>query len=399
MFAPMRRYPILCAAAVLASLMGCSASGSDDPMGGDGSTPTGDGSTVPFDGSGPSPDGDIADAGGIADATIDLGDAATHPMNPLGPGVSTLAGYSEPGFVDGPREVALFANPVNVAMGPNGDLYLCDFDNSAIRVITPNGTVSTLTQQADFIRPFGITFTPSGQLYVQTDRSATGAPSGALWRIDLDTGVANLVVDAVGRTRGLASLSDGRLVLVDYLSHHVRLYAPGENLMIPVAGQPGTAGFANGTGTSARFNVPYDVVVTPDSRLIVADHLNNRIRQVTLAGAVTTLAGTGQAASIDGAIGIGSVFQPKALALGPDGVIYISETGSSRIRTLTADGTLGTLAGSSSGYADALVLTEAQFFAAEGLDLAGDWLFVADGNGGSTDPYHRVRRVELPSAP
>ena len=84
-------------------------------------------------------------------------------------GVSTLAGAGQAGYVDGNRDLARFANPVNVAYGPDGNLYVADFDNNRLRVVAADGTTATVIAQATFERPFGLAFGPDGTLWVSTD--------------------------------------------------------------------------------------------------------------------------------------------------------------------------------------------------------------------------------------
>ncbi len=144
------------------------------------------------------PDAGIPDAAGPDAAPADAG---PHPMDPLGDGLSTLIGDSTAGFLNGPREFALLSNPVNVLVGPSGDIFVADFGNNAIRQITPTGETSTLVRQPGFNRPFGMVFTPGGELFVQTDRSSLDADTGALWKVALDTGIATLELDDTGRWR------------------------------------------------------------------------------------------------------------------------------------------------------------------------------------------------------
>src|SRR5437868_15182597 len=77
---------------------------------------------------------------------------------PMTNGVSTLAGYADAGYVDGDREVNLFNNPGNVAYGPDGKVYVADFDNSKLRVIDMDGNASTVIATDTFRRPFGMLF-------------------------------------------------------------------------------------------------------------------------------------------------------------------------------------------------------------------------------------------------
>lgn len=335
------------------------------------------------------------------DAMVDAGPAdayvGPHPIGELGPGLSTLAGFSGPGNEDGTREFSLLSNPVNVVVGPSGNIYVADFDNDSIRVMTPQGITSTLLgQQAGFTRPFGMTFTPAGDFYVQTDRNSVGQDLGALWQVDLTTGVATVIIDSVGRTRGLASLSDGRLVLVDSLAHTVRLYDPVTMAMSTIAGLANTPGFVNGTGADARFDRPLDVVVTSTDDLYVADSGNNRIRFVSLTGVVATLAGNGVAASIDGNALSASFDRPAGLALEDDSTLYIGEFSSGLIRALKF-GAITTVAGSTPGFADNEDPLQGQIYVSEGIDIAFPFLYISDGNGGTTDLFNRVRRLKLTS--
>src|SRR5439155_16950945 len=84
------------------------------------------------------------------------GDGSAAP--PFTAGVSTLAGAGEAGNLDGDRDVTRFANPVNVAYGPDGNVYVADFDNNTIRVVEADGTTTTLIEQPTFKRPFGLAF-------------------------------------------------------------------------------------------------------------------------------------------------------------------------------------------------------------------------------------------------
>jgi hypothetical protein len=164
--------------------------------------------------------------------------------------------------------------------------------------------------------------------------------------------------------------------------------------MSAIAGLANTPGFANGTGEAARFNTPLDVVVTSNDDLYIADSGNHRIRFVSLAGAVATLAGNGVDASVDGNALVASFTRPAGLALENDSTLYISEFASGRIRRLRA-GAITTIAGSTPGFADNANPLLGQLYVCEGIDLALPYLYISDGNGGTTDLFHRVRRLDL----
>ncbi len=321
-------------------------------------------------------------------------DAGIHPIGALTEGLSTLAGYSVPGRVDGDRDFSLFNNPVNVLIGPDENIYVADFDGNAIRVITPAGITSTLVHQAGFVRPFGMVFTDSGDFYVQTDRSSLNMDTGALWQVALDTGIATLALDDSGRLRAMAPLSDGRIIVGDSLNHTIGLFAPDSTTLSPLAGETGVAGYADGQGNHARFNRPTDIVITEANEIFVSDIDNNRVRQVTLEGDVTTIAGNGEEATTDGTALEGSLSLPSGLAVNGD-TLYISSLRGGVVRLLS-EGMLTTVAGNEPGFSDNLDPLVGQLFGCEGIDYVAPYLYIADGNGGEDGPFHRVRRLTVP---
>jgi sugar lactone lactonase YvrE len=235
-------------------------------------------------------------------------------------------------------------------------------------------------------------------LFVETDGNSLGQPGGALWKLRGDGGEPQLIRDDAGRPRGLARLSDGRIVIADYEAHVVRTLDPSSNTLTTLAGQVGQPGMVNGSGTTARFNSPYDVVVLSDDSIIVSDYGNHCLRKVTTTGEVTTFAGqAGTSGQADGAVGTSRFNQPQGLALGPDGTIYVSDSGNFLIRKI-AGGNVSTLAGDGSpGFSDATDPLSGELFGMEGLDVSpdGKYLYIADGNRGEDGPYNRVRRLTL----
>jgi sugar lactone lactonase YvrE len=310
--------------------------------------------------------------------------------------VTTVAGSDLAGDADG--AAATFHNPVNVLVDADGGVVVADFDNGRLRRIDSAGIVATVPSGPGFMRPFGLTRMLQGDLIVETDRDEAGAEfAGSLWRIDLAAGAAAMVATNVGRPRGLATRSDGKIVLSDILRHDIRLYDPATSSITPLAGMEGEAGFADDTGSKARFNRPYGVVVTANGDILVADQQNHRIRRITPDGTVSTLAG-GAPDMIDGDLTVARFNSPQALAIDAAGNVYVSDPGNHRIRRISASGEVETLAGDGvKGYAEGAG-SAASFFGQEGLAVSADGkaLFVADGTGGEAEPYNRVRRLALP---
>jgi sugar lactone lactonase YvrE len=385
--------------AALAALPGCSSD--DGPSSPDAAIP---GPGMPDagapDGGGPVDGGPILLDGGPSDGGTPGADAG-----PLGEGAVTLAGGALPGASDGPRDVASFDNPVNVLMGPDGNLYVADFDNDLIRRVTPAGEVSTLTAQTGFRRPFGMLFAADGTLYVQTDANDTGGlntSTGTLWRVDLDSGEATVVARNIGRPRGIAELDDGRLVLADGPRHSVYLLdldaATPTPTLLAGSNDPQGFGYIDGQGAEARFYRPQDAVVI-DNEIYMTDRENHRVRKITVDGVVTTVAGSGAASSNDGPMAQASFNRPYGLAHDGAGNLYVSETAGYRIRRIDiASGVVTTVAGTGvAGHLDAEDPMTAQFFGLEGIDVeaGGMYLYAADGCRGEDEPYHRIRRVTL----
>ncbi len=317
---------------------------------------------------------------------------------PFTNGVSTLTGSDEPGFVDGRRGAARFANPVHCAVGPDGKVYVADFDNGKIRVVDADGTTGTVIAQDKFRRPFGMTFIGS-TLYVGTDNNTLGAhdiDSGTVWKVDVGAKTATVVVENIGRARGLTALSDGRLALTDYQRHVVKTLDPNSGAISLLAGTESTKGMVDATGTAALFAQPYHLVQRADGKLIVADYENNRLRLVDLAGNVTTFAGTGIPGSTDGSLATAQFNAPQGLAITSNGDIFVTDAGSFKIRRIRGD-VVTTVAGSTAGHLDNDDNLMAQFYGLEGLCAKpdGSMLFVSDGGRGEDLPYNYLRSVKF----
>ena len=355
----------------LAALVGCTAgSGGDDVMGDDG----------------------MPDPGGSRPPVTENG-------------VSTLAGWSEPGYKDGDRQVNLFNNPVNCAF-KEGKVYVADFDNSKIRVVDGNGNATTLISKQGFARPFGLAFV-GDTLYVGTDRDCTGMGDplestarmyGAIWKVDVNAKAATCLIDKIGRPRGLAALGDGRLAVTDFAHHVVQIFDPNSRSLTVIAGTRDVPGAADGTGAAASFNQPYGVVLSNAGTLVVADWANFKIRVVALDGTVTTLGGS-TAGFADGGMAGAKFNHPQGMAIAANGDLFVSDSDNFRVRRIAADASnVTTIAGSGTGgVKDSTNPAEAQFYGLEGVCVApdGKTIFIPDGARGESMPYNRIRIIKL----
>jgi len=184
---------------------------------------------------------------------------------------------------------------------------------------------------------------------------------------------------------GIAIDKAGDLYVADESSHRIRKVTP-DGVVTTFAGSSGFSGTTDGLVTAARFHIPTGLAFDATGNLYVADHYNHRIRKITPEGMVSTIAGS----TLGYADGVGSnarFYYPFNLAVDAAGNVYVADTYNHLIRKITPDGTVTTLAGSTQGYADGTG-SAAQF--SRPMDIAID----AMGNLYVTDDWnHRIRKI------
>ncbi len=348
------------------------------------------------------------DSGGTADLGADTAGDVVVDMGPdtrgeppvvhaiAGVTVATLAGSGTEGSTEGTGAAALFSNPVGIAFDSSGALVVTEFDGGRVRRVTTGGATSLVA--SGILEPFGVT-TTSTAIYFQTAANKAGmktATSGTIWRLVGAT--PEEVATGFNRPRVLTSLADGRLVVADRANGTVSLLDPATKAVTLIAGSA-TPGFADGTGAAARFNGPYGAAVLPDGSVVLADEGNHCLRKVTLAGVVTLFAGDRSPGMKDDTNKLAARFDgPTGVAVDGSGNVYVADRGNHRIRRISVAGAVETVAGDgSTGFADGAGIA-ARFFGQEGVVATSDGktLYVADGNGGDDGPYHRIRRITLP---
>ncbi|MBI4911911.1 MAG: hypothetical protein HY823_04165 [Acidobacteria bacterium] len=148
---------------------------------------------------------------------------------------------------------------------------------------------------------------------------------------------------AFATPRGVAWDATGNAFVADTNNNTLRKVTSA-GVVSTIAGFAGMDGSTDGTGSAARFSLPSDLVEDGSGNLVVVDTVNHRLRRVTGAGVVTTLAGSGFGAQ-DGPAATARFAFPRGIALAPDGTLVIADTSNHTIRTLTPSGSVGTLAG------------------------------------------------------
>jgi len=304
--------------------------------------------------------------------------------------VTTFAG-SGGGYADGTGTAAQFSYPTGVAVDASGDVYVADKSNDKIRKITPAGVVSTLAGSnngyadgtgtaAQFSSLSGVTVDASGNVYVgdmSNNKIRKITPAGVVSTL---AGSSAGYADGTGTAAqfnypvGVAVDASGNVYVADYYNHKIRKITPAGEVST-LAGS--TGGYADGTGTAAEFFYPAGVAVDASGNLYVADYGNDKIRKITPTGIVSTFAGSNNGYA-DGT-GIAAQFSlPAGVAVDASGNLYVADTHNHKIRRITPAGVVTTLAGSTDGYADGTGIA-AQFSFPTGVvvDASGN-MYVAD---------------------
>ncbi len=185
-----------------------------------------------------------------------------------------------------------------------------------------------------------------------------------------------------GSPAGMDVDSSGNVFVADSYNHRIRMVTSA-GVVSTVAGNGAYgsgSGSTNGTGTGARFSSPRDVAIDKTGTyLYVADSGNNMIRRINSAGVVTTYAGATSSGNTNSSTPTTARFStPSGLAIDSNNNIYVADTGNNRIRKITPAGVVTTFAGSSSGFVNATG-TSARF--KQPMDVAVDGLdniYVAD---------------------
>jgi len=234
--------------------------------------------------------------------------------------ITTIAGNTVNGFAGdgGPGASAELNMPMGVAVQPDGSVLIADSNNHRIRRVAPSGTITTVAGDG------------------QEGFSGDGGRATAA---ELD-----LPVD-------VAATRDGGFLIADYGNDRIRRVSPtGTITTVAGTGQDGFSG-DGGPATGARMGFPDSVSATADGGFLVSDYEFNRIRRVSPAGTITTVAGSGGLGqggfSGDGGPATQARFDGISDAVAtPDGGLLISDTGNERVRRVSPTGTVTTVAGS-----------------------------------------------------
>ena len=276
--------------------------------------------------------------------------------------ITTVAGTGTGSYTgDGAAAIsAAMRDPCGIVVDSSGTIYFSDTFNSAVRKITAGGIISTyagtgtagstvdgLAATLSLLdHPIGLALDSTGRLYIaDTNNSKIRmvAADGTISTV-AGTGVAGTVGDGgpainalLNRPQGIAFDAAGNLYIADTANHLIRkVTTDGTITTVAGNGNPAFSG-DGGPATQASLWFPKSVLVDSEQNLLIVDSFNSRIRVVAPNGTITTLAGSGIIGDQgDGGDALKAQLRfPSSIALAASGKLYIADTQNSRIRLLT----------------------------------------------------------------
>lgn len=283
--------------------------------------------------------------------TLYLGNGTQRSATALGSVITTVAGTGQLGFGGdgGPATQAQIGAVRGLTIAPDGSLYFCDTDNNRVRRIDLAGTVTTVAGAAGHppqlgdggpataarvAFPFGVAVAPDGSFYILEQRR--------LRKVDTKGIISTVAVfDTAQYMWGITLGPDGSIYVSEPGQRIYRIAPDGQESILAGGG----ATFQDNVRATETTLDPHGLVCAPDGTLYVASQRQGRIRKITPDGIITTIAGPGWAGHLgDGGPATDAfIAGPYSLALATDGTLYLTDA--TRIRAITADGIINTMAG------------------------------------------------------
>lgn len=278
------------------------------------------------------------------------------------------------------EEIAHLWGPSSIAVGHSGDIFIADTEMNRVLRVARNGLISTVAGKgkpiiriegsgpppqfsgdggpaisADLDRPTGVAVDAQGNIYIsdQLNNRIRKVTNDGLIQTIAGTGKTGYGGDDGSASKanlahpmGVAVDANGNVYVADRENNRIRkISVDGAIRTVIGNGRKGQSG--NGPALSISLNFPHGVAIDAMGTLYVADTFNHRIRRLDPDGVVRLVAGTGKQEFIgDGGPAIqAGLGAPDALALDADGSIYIADRANWLIRKITRDGIIHTIAG------------------------------------------------------
>ncbi|HMF62948.1 MAG TPA: Ig-like domain repeat protein [Edaphobacter sp.] len=301
--------------------------------------------------------------------------------------ITTIAGTGTQGFSGdaGPATAAQLDSPQGLALDASQNLYIADTHNHRIRKLNlATGTITTIAGStpsfdgdsgsataAHLNLPTALALDTTGNLYIadtQNHRirkittstgSITTIVGNGIQGFSGDYGPA--ISASIDSPTGITLDPSGNLYLADTHNHRIRKVTGATGIITTIAGTA-TAGYNgdNGSATTATLALPHGLTIDAAGNLYLADTANHRIRRIdATTGIITTIAGQGtQTYSGDaGPATTASLDTPRTTTTSSSGLLTLADTGNQRIRQISTDNTIHTIAGLGSTTPGTLSLT------------------------------------------
>jgi len=262
---------------------------------------------------------------------------------------------------------AKFNGPTGIVYDGSGFLYVTDNSGSTIRRISTTSPYAVLTiagasgsateadnttgTSARFNGPYGIDYDGAGSLYVTDNGGSTlrKISTTSPYAVSTIAGKANTPAETNNTTgtsarfngpAGIVYDGSGNLYISDEIGNTIRKVSTTSPYAVTTFAGSGTAGSNNATGTSATFKTPYGITIDASGNIIVADEGNNLIRTITSGAVVTTLAGSGTRADVDGVTTAAQFYSPYAITADNSGNLFTGDDNgtSSTVRKIVLTG-------------------------------------------------------------
>jgi hypothetical protein len=294
--------------------------------------------------------------------------------------ISTIAGSGDSGFSgDGAAATSAKLNgPRGVSFMPDGGFLIADFWNSRVRRVSASGQIDSVAgtgafgyngsgiaaSSAQLNNVHDVAGLADGSYLIDDEENQRVRRVGTdgIIRTAAGTGTKGFSGDGgpatsarISSSRGMAATSGGGFLIADSGNNRIRCVTPAGTITT-VAGT-GTAGFSGdgGRATEAQLARPFDVAPTYDGGFVIADIDNNRVRYVSPEGVISTIAGTGadpdpdadgSPAPGDGGSALAAAVKPWSVAGVPGGGVLLADSIADRVRQVSPTGTITTAAGS-----------------------------------------------------